>query len=1028
MSILYLNHKWKRIVKISITTALTGWFALLFIIAFSPAVALAGGVGDVVTTVANSNLQSPDFEFGSEDQTGYNFKMHLAYGGIGNGFGGVTVLGPVDSSGMKILLDHVDGEAQHTSIQTTRLKGCEVREYTMAEGIGVGVVLPDYFITVEIYQSGNNSSSDFQKAKSLAQQLMDGMESNGLLSQPAPDIEKPAEEKSSKTAPASSAVVTGKPLDEPIKVADTGNIYGVSNGPTVPTTFSLSSTHLVTFISTYHWNSARGATPGTIGLQSSDGKVYGPWKVTTRAGQGGVPNAYWDVFPNIIVPAGTYTIIDSDPASWSQNQQSGGRGMAEVKATPHFEVTSGSVDDLNNGTPGSSSHGGDWSESPAGVGSVGNIPGPSNTTEAVVGVVVPGLIATGLGALAGLGGGGFAPPGGTPLSPTGGPAPGSGGTSSGAGPQQTGAAKEVTHLGRKRREEAYGSGSASDPGIRIDTDEMGQGSITIASEDGLLIETAEEELGIVKKPDSGMIIDTADEAAIFVQPETGIRIDTIEMGQGSIIVTSEDGLLIETAEEELGIVKKPDSGMIIDTADEAAIFVQPEPEIRIDTDEMGQGSITVASEDGLIIETAEEELGFVKKPDSGMIIDTADEAGILIQTDQIVQPAKQMSDAADAGILIDTNAFDNAGPAADTTIPESQVETGAQTAESASSGTEAQIGDEAAGQDYDEDLAGIYDKNGLDPEGYDRDGFDKAGYDHEDYDRSGYDREGYNREGYDQEGLNEEGFDKEGFNKEGLDKDGLDKEGLDQAGFDQEGFDKEGFNREGFDKAGFDQEGFNQQGFDKAGFDREGFNQAGFDKEGFNREGFDKAGFDQEGFNQQGFDKAGFDREGFNQAGFDKEGFNREGFDKAGFDQEGFNQQGFDKAGFDREGFNQAGFDKEGFNREGFDKAGFDREGFNQKGFDKAGFDREGFNQAGFDKEGFNREGFDKAGFDREGFNQKGFDKAGFDREGFNQAGFDKEGFNREGFDKAGFDQEGFNQKGFDKAGFDREGFNQSRI
>ena len=44
--------------------------------------------------------------------------------------------------------------------------------------------------------------------------------------------------------------------------------------------------------------------------------------------------------------------------------------------------------------------------SPAGVGSVGNIPGPSNTGEAVVGVLAPGIIATVLGALSGLGGGG----------------------------------------------------------------------------------------------------------------------------------------------------------------------------------------------------------------------------------------------------------------------------------------------------------------------------------------------------------------------------------------------------------------------------------------------------------------------------------------------------------------------------------------------------------------------------------------------------------------------------------------------
>jgi hypothetical protein len=292
---------------------------LLFFIVFLPVIALAGSVGDVVTSGANSNLASPDFEFGNEEQTGNNYKMHLAYGGMENGYGGVTVLGPVDSSGMKNLLVYVDGEAQHTSIQTTLLKGCEVREYTMADGIGVGVVLPDYFITVEIYQSGNSSSTDFQKAKNMAQQLLDGMESNGLLSQPAPDIDKSAqeqaaEEEPSKTAPATSTVVRAKPLADPIPVSNTDNIAGVGNGPTAPTTFTINSPHLVTYIRNYHWNNAAGASPGTIGLTDQNGKIYGPWQTNGTPGQGGVPNANWEVFLDIVIPAGTYTVTDSDPA------------------------------------------------------------------------------------------------------------------------------------------------------------------------------------------------------------------------------------------------------------------------------------------------------------------------------------------------------------------------------------------------------------------------------------------------------------------------------------------------------------------------------------------------------------------------------------------------------------------------------------------------------------------------------------------------------------------------------------------
>jgi hypothetical protein len=84
----------------------------------------------------------------------------------------------------------------------------------------------------------------------------------------------------------------------------------------------------VTLITTYHWNDAQGAAPGTIGLKDANGKLYGPWPASGTPGQGGVPNAYWTVNPNIVIPAGTYTVIDSDPDTWAQNDETGGAGMA----------------------------------------------------------------------------------------------------------------------------------------------------------------------------------------------------------------------------------------------------------------------------------------------------------------------------------------------------------------------------------------------------------------------------------------------------------------------------------------------------------------------------------------------------------------------------------------------------------------------------------------------------------------------------------------------------------------------------
>ena len=114
-------------------------------------------------------------------------------------------------------------------------------------------------------------------------------------------------------------------------IFEVGNIYGVGNGPSSPTTFTLAQAHHITLIRDYHWNSARGAKPGTIALRDANGRVWGPWQATGSPGQGGVPNAYWTVYPNVTLPAGTYTVIDSDPASWSHNAESENRGFVYVE-------------------------------------------------------------------------------------------------------------------------------------------------------------------------------------------------------------------------------------------------------------------------------------------------------------------------------------------------------------------------------------------------------------------------------------------------------------------------------------------------------------------------------------------------------------------------------------------------------------------------------------------------------------------------------------------------------------------------
>ncbi len=115
------------------------------------------------------------------------------------------------------------------------------------------------------------------------------------------------------------------------KIFDNGNIYGVTNGPSSPTKFVLSQPTFISRIENYHYFN-NGRSPGTITLVNNKGDQFGPWYATGTTGQGGVQNAYWVVRPDMTLPAGTYTVIDSDPATWSTNSQSGNKGFTTVWA------------------------------------------------------------------------------------------------------------------------------------------------------------------------------------------------------------------------------------------------------------------------------------------------------------------------------------------------------------------------------------------------------------------------------------------------------------------------------------------------------------------------------------------------------------------------------------------------------------------------------------------------------------------------------------------------------------------------
>lgn len=121
-----------------------------------------------------------------------------------------------------------------------------------------------------------------------------------------------------------------RPEGEPVLIWKAGNDGGIEgvNG-TSPVVYH-DTTYFVTEVCTYHSDgSGNNMGPaGTISLQAEDGTIYGPWQTTLRS------DVYWIANPDQDIPAGNYTLIDSNPATWAQNSGSNGQGMGWAYGIP----------------------------------------------------------------------------------------------------------------------------------------------------------------------------------------------------------------------------------------------------------------------------------------------------------------------------------------------------------------------------------------------------------------------------------------------------------------------------------------------------------------------------------------------------------------------------------------------------------------------------------------------------------------------------------------------------------------------
>lgn len=126
------------------------------------------------------------------------------------------------------------------------------------------------------------------------------------------------------------------------------NLGQVQRGTAAAAAFELKEAYAVTMIATYHWYGI-GQPAGSITLkEEKSGKEY-TWTamIDTNANKSvwvvnfKTPGIYEDYRSELgriapdksypVLPAGSYTVTDSNPGTWSFNAESGGQGFFQIQ-------------------------------------------------------------------------------------------------------------------------------------------------------------------------------------------------------------------------------------------------------------------------------------------------------------------------------------------------------------------------------------------------------------------------------------------------------------------------------------------------------------------------------------------------------------------------------------------------------------------------------------------------------------------------------------------------------------------------
>lgn len=138
-----------------------------------------------------------------------------------------------------------------------------------------------------------------------------------------PTTDSAATTSSDEPAPTAEELAAAVGVQDIFSNGDDTPVTAGAEGPTFPLVEPMKLTAIVTL------HVGEDVPGGTIALKDANGTTWGPWTAGADVAPDG--NTFWSCTPNVDLPVGEYTVVDSDPGTWAKNDGSDGFGFVTAQ-------------------------------------------------------------------------------------------------------------------------------------------------------------------------------------------------------------------------------------------------------------------------------------------------------------------------------------------------------------------------------------------------------------------------------------------------------------------------------------------------------------------------------------------------------------------------------------------------------------------------------------------------------------------------------------------------------------------------